>query len=322
MNEESSFSELALRALLGASEEGLIVFDGDERCRMIGRRAEEMFGIDAVANVGQSAAKVLGACAAACDEPEAFLRAADEASTSATELDLCRPLPRRVLCRVARMAAGRVVFVRDVTLEHAAASSTRQLRARLRALMPYDGLTGLPGQRRFFDELAREHSRCMRAWDSYAVLRIDVDGMKSINAEFTLSAGDQLLEQVARRIETCVREYDVLARLEEDEFGVLLPGADRVAVRAVAERMTAAMAKAGFALVGSVAPPARHTENDTVLRLAEPLFSSERTMSVSIGGALWVPPSPKSAEATFRSAGDALRDARNSGPGQMCLETS
>jgi len=330
-----NFLHRTLLTMLDASDEGYIVVDGSGQCRMIGRRAGEIFGIEPAACAGKTGAEVLQAFADACDEPDAFLRAAAAplgGGSSAAEIDVCRPLARTVLCRAIAMARpldgapdpGRVVFVRDVTLERAAESSARQLRARLRALMPFDDLTGLLNQRRLYEELGREHSRSTRAWDSYALLRIDVDAMKAINGEFGTLSGDQVLEKVARRLETCVREYDVLARLEGDEFGVLLPGADAVAARAVGERMRKAVAGEAFAVVASSAVAAWAPDDESALRLPEPLLpvASERTVTVSIGGALWVPPSRQSAEAIFRRAGDALREARRLGNGRMYLHGS
>ena len=148
--------------------------------------------------------------------------------------------------------------------------------------------------------------------------------MKAINGEFGTLSGDQLLEKVARRLETCVREYDVLARLEGDEFGVLLPGADDVAARAVGERMRKAVVEDTFALVVSSASTAWATEDEGALRLPEPLMPmpSERTVTISIGGAIWVPPSRQSAETIFRRAGEALREARKLGGGNMYLHGS
>src|ERR1700690_1623731 len=228
-----NFLHGTLLTMLDASDEGYIGLDASGQCRMIGRRAGEIFGIEPAACAGKSGAEVLQVFADACDEPDAFLRAAAAllgGLSSAAEIDGCRPLARTVLCRAIAVTRpldrgpdlGRIVFVRDITIERAAESSTRQLRARLRALMPFDDLTGLLNQRRLYEELGREHSRSTRAWDSYALLRIDFDTMKAINAEFGALSGDQLLEKVARRLETCVREYDVLARLEGAEFGVRL----------------------------------------------------------------------------------------------------
>jgi len=333
------FMRATLRAMLDASDEGFIVFDGDGRCRMIGRRAGEMFGLDAAAHIDKPAAEVLEAFSKACDEPDAFLRAADPhigTAAGAAELDVRRPLARTVLCRSIAMPSGampsgsgaaqssvwgRIVFVRDLTLERAADSSIRQLRARLRALMPFDSLTGLLNQRRLYEELGREHSRSTRAWDSYALLRVDIDNLKTVNDEFGTACGDQVLEQVARRLETCVREYDVLARLDGDEFGVLLPGADEVAARAVGARMTHAVSREAFPLAAAAGATASAWAGDDEgpLRLAEPLLPPERNISISVGGALWVPPSRQSAETIFRRAGDALREARKQGGGQTYL---
>jgi diguanylate cyclase (GGDEF)-like protein len=343
-----SFLHSLLHTVLEASEDGLIVLDAAGRCRMIGRRAGEMFGVDPVGCIGKPGAEVLEAFADACEEPDAFWRAAAAplgAPAPYAEVSVRRPLARTVLCRAVPLARtsdsmppassqrgalanegegrgpGRVVLVREVTAERAAESSTRQLRARLRALMPFDGLTGLLNQRRLYEELGREHSRSTRAWDSYALLRIDIDAMKAINDEFGAPSGDQVLEQVARRLETCVREYDVLARLEGDEFGVLLPGADAVAARAVGERMTGAVSAEKFAVAIGPAPALSPlpTEDEDALHLAEPLIPPERAVTVSVGGALWVPPSRQSAEAIFRRAGDALREARRHGGGTLWL---
>lgn len=342
-----NFLQGLLSTVLDESAEGLIVLDGGGRCRMIGRRASEMFGIDTATYLGKPGVEVLEAFADACEEPDAFWRAAAAplaAPGTDAEVEVRRPLARTVLCRAVAMGrssdsvpptprashsgegdgrvTGRVILLREITVERAAESSTRQLRARLRALMPFDGLTGLLNQRRLYEELGREHSRSTRAWDSYALLRVDIDGMKALNEEAGTPSGDQIIEQVARRLETCVREYDVLARLEGDEFGVLLPGADSVAARAVGERMARAVAEERFPL--ATAPSAGDDEdtpiqNDGTLRFAEPLLPPERSVTVSVGGALWVPPSRQSAEAIFRRAGDALRDARRQGGGVLCL---
>jgi diguanylate cyclase (GGDEF)-like protein len=325
-----AFLQGVLLTMLEASDEGLIVLDATGRCRMLGRRAADMFGIDATASVGKPGVEVLEAFAKACEDPDSFWRAAAAPLGSPgteAEVEVRRPVARTVLCRAialgrelsAREAkwGGRVIFVRDVTLERAAESSTRQLRARLRALMPFDALTGLLNQRRLYEELGREHSRSTRAWDSYALLRADVDAMARLNTEFGSPAGDQLLEQIARRLETCVREYDVLARLEGDEFGVLLPGADGLAARAVAGRMSRAVAETEFVLHAPAPAAQLVSERRGSVPLHEPLLPIERTVSLSIGVALWLPPSRDSAEGIFRRAGEALRQARSGGGGGM-----
>src|SRR5208283_3945578 len=93
----------------------------------------------------------------------------------------------------------------------------------------------------------------------------------------------------------CLREYDVLARLEDDEFAVLLPGADAVAARVVADRIVKTLA-------------------------AGPLEATSRKLTMSIGGALWVPPSGETAADIVRRAGLATREARKRGGNQIFVD--
>jgi diguanylate cyclase (GGDEF)-like protein len=273
---------------------------------MIGRRAGEIFGIEPAAYVGKLRADVLQAFARACEEPEAFLNAAAADAPLGVpkvvvDLDIRRPRPRTVLCKGVPVSRdgkppGRLILVRDVTRERSAERAHRQLHARLIELTPYDTLTGLLNERRFREELDREHGRSTRAWDSYAVLRLDVDGMGAINEEFGVPVGDGVLEQAAGRLKACLREYDVLARLGDDEFVTLLPGADALAAQTVAERMAKAVATHAFGLEGG------------------------RAVTVSVGGALWVPPSGETGADIVKRAGAAAVEARKEGPGRVKIE--
>jgi diguanylate cyclase (GGDEF)-like protein len=303
--EWSSFLQAGFLAVLEAAEEGLIVFDGDGRCCMIGRRAGELFGVEPSAHVGKPRSEVLEAFSRACEEPAAFLEAvAAEAPLgvpqSSAEVDVARPRPRVVLCKgvaISRVGRhpGRVVFVRDVTRERAAERHARALQARIAELTPFDTITGLLNQRRFREELEREHLRSTRAWDSYAVVLLDIDGMSALNDEFGVPVGDQVLEQVAARLKRCLREYDVLARTEDDEFAVMLPGADVVAAKAVFDRILKAMA-------------------------GPPFEGVARKVTLSIGGALWIPPSGETATDILRRAAQALKEARKNGGGKANLD--
>jgi diguanylate cyclase (GGDEF)-like protein len=296
--------EGSLLALLEAADEGALVFDRDGRCRMIGRRAGELFGIDPAAFVGKARADVLRGLSTACDEPEAFIETVgpwdlQEPARVIAEMELARPRVRRVVWTsfpVVREAAilGRLVILRDVTRERSAERALKQLEARIGEVSPTDTLTGLLNQRRFKEELDREHGRSTRAWDSYAVLRIDVDGMNDLNWEFGTSAGDSVLKDVAESLRATRREYDIIARYEDDEFAAILPGADAVAAETVAERFVAAV------------------RGQT--------FQVPRAVSVCVGGGVWVPPSGERAEDIFRRAGVAMFRARASGKGRVVID--
>ena len=107
----------------------------------------------------------------------------------------------------------------------------------------HDALTGLPNRTLFLDLLRHSFYRTRRHEDyRFAVLFIDIDRFKMVNDAFGHDAGDHLLIQIARRLESCLREGDTLARHGGDEFTMWLDDVHDSgdAVR-VAERVHEAM---------------------------------------------------------------------------------
>ncbi len=92
-----------------------------------------------------------------------------------------------------------------------------------RQLAYYDPLTRLPNRRLFNDRLSQTLARAKRAQSRMALMFIDLDKFKPINDQHGHEAGDWVLEAVARRIESCLRASDTVARVGGDEFLVLLP---------------------------------------------------------------------------------------------------
>ena len=86
----------------------------------------------------------------------------------------------------------------------------------------YDELTGLPNRRLFQDRILSAIARCRRGQSRGALLFIDLDDFKRVNDEHGHVVGDQLLHAIARRITSCVREADTVARIGGDEFVALL----------------------------------------------------------------------------------------------------
>lgn len=102
----------------------------------------------------------------------------------------------------------------------------------------HDKLTGLPNRALFRERTAQALERARKSGHSVAILYMDLDRFKNINDSMGHEVGDQLLEQVAKRILSCVDHTDTVARLGGDEFAVLLPLVDDEQVpRKLARRM-------------------------------------------------------------------------------------
>ena len=104
----------------------------------------------------------------------------------------------------------------------------------------FDPLTQMPNRALFMNRLQHLFHRSKRAEDPllFAVLYLDLDRFKGVNDGLGHQAGDELLVEIARRLERCVRPSDTLARLGGDEFTVLLEdiGSEMDATR-VADRI-------------------------------------------------------------------------------------
>ena len=84
-----------------------------------------------------------------------------------------------------------------------------------------DGLTGLANRAVFVEAVDREVARMRRDGGSFAVLYLDLDHFKDVNDTLGHPVGDLLLQAVAERMKTCIREVDTVARFGGDEFAVL-----------------------------------------------------------------------------------------------------
>jgi diguanylate cyclase (GGDEF)-like protein len=107
----------------------------------------------------------------------------------------------------------------------------------------HDELTQLPNRRLFHDRLGTAIARAERHQGRLSLLFIDLDKFKLVNDMYGHTAGDQLLQTVARRIQDCVRHADTVARIGGDEFVVVLEQVSRPEFAAlVKEKIHAALA--------------------------------------------------------------------------------
>ncbi|MBC8211436.1 MAG: EAL domain-containing protein [Gammaproteobacteria bacterium] len=88
----------------------------------------------------------------------------------------------------------------------------------------YDPLTNLPNRRLFTDQLRHNIRLSKRSGLTFALLFIDLDRFKEVNDNLGHHIGDLLLKDVTKRITSCVREVDVIARIGGDEFALILSG--------------------------------------------------------------------------------------------------
>lgn len=123
-----------------------------------------------------------------------------------------------------------VVALRDIS-EH------KLQQDRLRALSISDEMTGLHNRRGFL-MLAEQHARvAQRERVPFAVVFLDLNGLKIINDTLGHDAGDQLIRSAAKVLRTTFRDSDILSRLGGDEFVILLANAEPDTHDAIAARL-------------------------------------------------------------------------------------
>ena len=156
-----------------------------------------------------------------------------------------------------------------------------------------DALTGLANRRAFDDALATRLVDARESGAALAVVAFDLDHFKSINDRYTHAAGDSVLREAANVLRAVCRASDLAARIGGEEFVLLLPGADRKAACAIAERVRAELAFRPFA---ALAPGVR----------------------VTLSAGVAVDNGEGSAEDLLRAADAALYRAKGEGRDRVC----
>ncbi len=148
------------------------------------------------------------------------------------ERDRCPDQPRHSFapCRAPHRTrplawtSEEVKAMKTLALHLYVAISEHRLRQTLEHQAYRDRLTELPNRLHFAELLAAALADNPPEGDRWlAVLFLDLDGFKTINDSFGHAIGDRLLQQVAQRVQSCLRSADVVARWGGDEFTVLLP---------------------------------------------------------------------------------------------------
>jgi diguanylate cyclase (GGDEF)-like protein len=159
----------------------------------------------------------------------------------------------------------------------------------------HDPLTGLANRALFVDHIDGAYHRAARAGNLVFLLYIDLDEFKRINDTFGHGAGDELLVQVAGRLNACVRATDTVARLGGDEFAILLEQAASLeVVEIIAQR-----------IVASVGEP---------FRLATGVAEIGASVGIAFTDAFG-----QSAAQLMKSADAAMYKAKKAGKGRHCV---
>lgn len=111
-----------------------------------------------------------------------------------------------------------------------------------RALALADTLTGLYTRRFMEPALRNEAAKALRTRNPLGLLMVDIDHFKSVNDTYGHAAGDKVLAEVARRMRSACRSYDIASRYGGEEFSVLLPNIDAGALHTVAQRIVTTVA--------------------------------------------------------------------------------
>ncbi|MEF3081351.1 diguanylate cyclase [Luteimonas sp. SMYT11W] len=167
----------------------------------------------------------------------------------------------------------------------------------------YDALTNLPGRPLFRDRLdhaialhreglaAGEGAPAQSHTTMFAVLMLDLDGFKAVNDTHGHHIGDQLLQQVARRLESCVRAVDLVARMSGDEFIVLLESVDPAGAAERARQIASALALPytigatavhSSASIGLVSSHPQLATSDDYLRAADAAMYEAKSSALGI----------------------------------------
>ena len=116
--------------------------------------------------------------------------------------------------------------------------STKNDTAALFHRATHDALTGLGNRALFYDRLRHSLACARREKQNFAVISLDMDGLKKINDTFGHRMGDAVITEVAHRLSEVSRECDTVARVGGDEFGVILVcPSERAACEAHSQRL-------------------------------------------------------------------------------------
>ena len=180
--------------------------------------------------------------------------------------------------------AGKVAGVYSMATN---VTSMKRVQNQLALLARIDKLTGLPNRNYLYDRLAEAIPRNRRNSTKLGCLYLDLDHFKQVNDTLGHAGGDELLKQFGARLQACVRQTDMVARLAGDEFVVVIenleqPEGARCVAAKIIEAMQFPFALAGIdrfitTSIGIALADSQSDDADSLLRKAdEALYQAKR----------------------------------------------
>lgn len=148
-------------------------------------------------------------------------------------IDISTGLDKKVVLRVALQVAVIIFVILGIIIMwnrrlKAEITHRKQLEKRMKHMATHDELTGLANRVLLKDRINTAVEFHNRQSLMMAVLFLDLDGFKIVNDTYGHDVGDELLQQVATRLQSCVRKSDTVVRFGGDEFVLLLTGLHHV----------------------------------------------------------------------------------------------
>lgn len=238
--------ESELRTTLESIDEGIIMVDGSGTIHVINRRVGDLLELPEYWLTGHRKLEDL----------LAFLRKRGEfenndfeprvrdmlmgngLDSSISQFERTRPNGTVLEVRMLPMAdGGHVRTLTDIT-------ERKRNEARIAKLASHDSLTNVANRELFRERVNLALNRTQREQDGFALFYLDLDHFKTVNDTLGHAAGDFVLEEAARRLTTCVRDADTVARFGGDEFAILQSGATTESDAAqLASRIIAALSE-------------------------------------------------------------------------------
>ncbi|SMF28284.1 PAS domain S-box-containing protein/diguanylate cyclase (GGDEF) domain-containing protein [Alteromonadaceae bacterium Bs31] len=228
---------LHLQAIIDNMLDSLVTIDAEGKIKSINQAAAEVFGYGVDDVIGKKISHLLPDCIASAED--LYLQHGREEEEERA-IGIPRDLQGRrkdgcsfpVTLSVSKIFRSErttyICVIRDIT-------ERREHEKEINLLAFYDSLTQLPNRRLILDRLHQAILTATRSGRYSALMFLDLDHFKLLNDSLGHTVGDELLRQVASRLQSCLRQGDSVARLGGDEFVVLIEGLSKSAIDAAAQ---------------------------------------------------------------------------------------